>query len=1477
MSRPKYRIKYYLLFFFLLAINMAVAQQRINSQYSPPQPFSVFPGPLTPKWHPALNNRAFADFDTSSHVYNPNLDPAYSGVLDTCATYTYRLVLGNAGSEEWVNEITTIDSGHSLLTGKVKSSDPFYDALLIKLDENGRLLWSKSYGEPGLHEEFHKARKTADGGFICIGSVYTDLTGNSWVLISKMDRNGVQEWTRRFQSPVTGTIAKGMDITQMADGNYLFTGDNSQSLFFGKMSGNGTLIWSKSAAPFPVVKSNCILEDYNGHFVVASGTEGGFNVSIIFKINLTNGDFVWGRKFGGAASNSHFIFHKTVMINLRPRITGIVSVNGQPYQFIRITINTGSPVERMEIFDTPGIVPDITAFSALIPWSEVMIFSATASSTDLKMVKNGPDLDDVEWSRKVTVNTPVRLAAIEKTYDGGFITAVNKGDDILLIKTDSTGFQPGCDVTSLSNTSNTLLNFTIPTFSFPIPDAIWAQNNNNLAENGNTTDTVYECRQLTCPPRPIEDPCMASFYKTYRSYVFGELPIGMRETGDNHIMISGLVRQNNYDASSQIGMIIKATKKGDLVDKRRWRIGLNNTFLKQIRLADGNHLVAGVATDNGFSGYTLTKFDDNLNIIWHKFYRQAANIIRSFHDITEAPNGDLFVTMGIPDFPNLNDRIAISRLDNNGTLIWDRSYRSSSGVSALGVQGTILADASGIYVNNYCYISNGSWATVIIKINQTSGNLLWAKKYAFDPAANTRPQNLRLSGNKLFLSGSVDHIPNQYSTFLARLSTEGDFEKMSIQQFPSHSYQFRFSTTANSEIVISEYIYDYTQSPPGIYDYFLRLDSNLNIINSKKINSRNQSFTYAQIESSEGDIFATGANFYDNPYNSDIFIKRHLSNGMLGDCASDTLIVPTTPATLTVSNLSYVQAIVSTMQDQPSQVVETPFTLQQSLLHCGAVTNCDTIWLEGPELVCDSTNQFIYRARKNAGCMAQTQWTISGATVQVLQTTDSLIRLKFIQNGIVKIYSKIYAGCEWLEDSLEIQVQLAPDTLDLGPDKGICPNNQFTLNAGTGYSSYLWQDGSVTPTYSVTVPGLYWVEVTDACNNIFRDSILIDPIQPPALELGPDLSKCNNDSILITAPAGFTTYSWSPAYNISSTSGQIVTVFPTTDTMYRLTAESSPGCFSYDSVRVFALRSVPVHLGPDASFCNGDSLILNAGAGFIQYQWNTGATTQQIVAKNAGNYLVSATDANGCSSKDSLQVLSVYSNPVVNLGPDVTICDNEVKRLQAGNGFANYLWSNGSNVPFIDINQPGTYWVIVSSQNNCRGTDSISISGLLPSPKHFLPADTMLCNYTSITLSPLTSFNRYLWNTGSTTQNLLISAPGVYWLEVAGNNGCSGKDSILVSPKDCLQGFYIPNAFTPNNDGLNDQYKPLLFGPVVYYDFRIYNRWGELVFQSNDPRKGWNGSVRQSQKDSHVYTWYCHYQLMGKPAELRKGTVVLIR
>jgi gliding motility-associated-like protein len=162
-------------------------------------------------------------------------------------------------------------------------------------------------------------------------------------------------------------------------------------------------------------------------------------------------------------------------------------------------------------------------------------------------------------------------------------------------------------------------------------------------------------------------------------------------------------------------------------------------------------------------------------------------------------------------------------------------------------------------------------------------------------------------------------------------------------------------------------------------------------------------------------------------------------------------------------------------------------------------------------------------------------------------------------------------------------------------------------------------------------------------------------------------------------------------------------------------------------------------------------------------------------------------------------------------------------------------------------------------------------------PADFLANSDSVCRYGKLVLIPAGKFNSWHWSTGENSSFITIKEAGNYSLTVTDQNGCKATEFIQVFSKDCLTGVYVPNAFTPNRDGHNDSFKALVYGPVSSFSLQIYNRYGEIVFTSNDPEKGWDGFYKGKPSDNGNYVWTCRYQFTDGEKTLLKGNLVLLR
>ena len=300
------------------------------------------------------------------------------------------------------------------------------------------------------------------------------------------------------------------------------------------------------------------------------------------------------------------------------------------------------------------------------------------------------------------------------------------------------------------------------------------------------------------------------------------------------------------------------------------------------------------------------------------------------------------------------------------------------------------------------------------------------------------------------------------------------------------------------------------------------------------------------------------------------------------------------------------------------------------------------------------------------------------------------------------------------------------------------------------------------------------------------------------------------------------------------------------------------------------------YLGKDTAVCEKDSLLLNASVtGANSYSWNTGATTPSIKVDQPGIYWCDVSFG-GCIYHDSL-LLSNKPYPLVNLGIDTTICEGNTLALNAASSNSTYLWQDGSSLPIYIVTKTGKYNVRVN-MDGCITSDTISINYRLK-PAFTLGNDTKLCLGNSLVLKPVitngvtSSGLNYLWQDGSTSQTFAVTQQGIYKLEMSNRCG-TNSDEVNVTQGICE--LYVPNAFSP--DGKNYIFKTEYGDNITQFYMQVYNRYGQLVFESIDRSKGWDGSFKGYRQPQGTYAWMIRYKTSAdRNWQNLQGTVILLR
>lgn len=476
-------------------------------------------------------------------------------------------------------------------------------------------------------------------------------------------------------------------------------------------------------------------------------------------------------------------------------------------------------------------------------------------------------------------------------------------------------------------------------------------------------------------------------------------------------------------------------------------------------------------------------------------------------------------------------------------------------------------------------------------------------------------------------------------------------------------------------------------------------------------------------------------------------------------------------------------------------------------------------------------------------------------------------QLSATQSGTYIATASNYCGS--VSDTLEAFFEPLP-TVDLGNDTTICNGEVLNFDVTHPLATlYNWQNGLNNPTFTVSQTGLYIVEISSICGTDLDSIDVFVYTSNLSLDLGLDTLICPNETRILDATTPFVTdYAWN-----NGTTDSILTV--TQGGTYTVIATDICNFTIADTI-IFTdfISQLNVDLGNDTTLCSGDLKLLDVNQPtVISYTWQDNSTNSSYAITTEGNYSVVLTDLCG-SVNDSIYVTYV-SPPVLELGEDTTVCEGRVVVLTADDSnIENYLWQDGSTLPYLIAEQMGTYSVVVS--NACATLeDSIKIEyaeDILHLP---FPKDRFICDGDVAWIGVEAEGLTYKWNTGSTAQVIPVSEYGTYTAAIS--NGCIEiTETIEVQQSDECCPVFVPDAFSPNGDTHNDIFQAFTACPLNNFELVVFDRWGTAIFRSTDQTQGWDGTLNGKVVNPGVFIWRISYN-DGKFDHSDSGSLTLLR
>jgi gliding motility-associated-like protein len=529
------------------------------------------------------------------------------------------------------------------------------------------------------------------------------------------------------------------------------------------------------------------------------------------------------------------------------------------------------------------------------------------------------------------------------------------------------------------------------------------------------------------------------------------------------------------------------------------------------------------------------------------------------------------------------------------------------------------------------------------------------------------------------------------------------------------------------------------------------------------------------------------------------------------------------------------------------------------------------------------------------------QYSINGGTAQSSNIFSNL------SPGIYSISITDNVGCTGtnnttLTSNTALAAQLsfllplcngaATGSININVSGGITPY-QYSMNAGASYQT--------ASTFNTLAAGTYTIRIRDNAG-CTKDTIVIltQPLPITASAISTDATCNGNDgTITVTGSGGIPAYQ----YSISGPSGYQANPILTAPAVgpYSISVKDANGCIATTNTVVNYTDNMFLSLGNDTLICAEQSIVLqpNTNPGASVFQWTPANTLSSAFIKNpkaaplsTTTYILNA-QFGPCSRRDSITI-SVLKKPVADAGPAITICDNDSTLLTGSvsnnSGAVGYQWSPAetvlnatasSTIAFPTLTQ--LYVLSIKDNYGCNFLvkDSVTVTVRPPVPAFGGNDTTSVLNQPHQLMA--SGGSSYLWNPTANLDNpfspspiATLNADTRFIVLVTDVAGCTGSDTVLIKAY-IGPTYHVPNAFSPNGDGLNDVFRAIPVGITQTDYFRVFNRYGELIFETNQWMKGWDGTFKGKKQPTGVYVWIIKGKSRQGTTVEMKGTVMLVQ
>ncbi|WP_109700273.1 gliding motility-associated C-terminal domain-containing protein [Chitinophaga deserti] len=562
-------------------------------------------------------------------------------------------------------------------------------------------------------------------------------------------------------------------------------------------------------------------------------------------------------------------------------------------------------------------------------------------------------------------------------------------------------------------------------------------------------------------------------------------------------------------------------------------------------------------------------------------------------------------------------------------------------------------------------------------------------------------------------------------------------------------------------------------------------------------------------------------------------------------------------------------------------------------------------------MLCGNSQQLVVANQSTSPLIARWNWEFRNAAGQlVYESASQTADFTFPLPGTYTVKLATNRGLQ-CPDSTEATALVYPGFNPAFSSTGSCIanpvifNDQTTTRFGTvnfwnwdfGVTSSQTDHSSDQDTqWSYPARGRYTVTLITH-NSVGCKDTLQQPVdildKPPILLSFRDTLICPPDPLTLQA-SGTGIFTWSPAVNMTGAQTPTPRVNVTADTKYYVDLDQN-GCLNRDSVMIRTTSHVALQMPADTLICLGDTIRLQPQSNALRYSWTpaTGLQTPTAAAPlvtppGDTRYFLTAS-ISACTASGDIWVRTV-PYPVARAGNDTIICFGSPAQLHALTDGSAFTWTPALPAVLNPLIRPASSTAYIFTATDNRGCpkpsrDTVLVT-VLPKVQAFAGRDTAVVTGQPLHLQA-SGGSSYLWSPAEGISDTRIpnpiavfSSPGSGFrlkVLVQDQAGCADSAFMLVKVYNTLPQVFVPTAFTPNGDGINDWLRPIGAGISEIRFFRVYNRWGQLVYSGKENNRGWDGRINGELQGNGVFVWQVSaVDFLGADFFL-SGTATLLR